>query len=271
MLALPLGVPWWLARGRQMSRDPLLWAVAAAGAFSLLGGGAPPLALALAPIPLLGLLAVADVLSDAARRRDRDQALLGAWLLVALPTLGYFHVPAKYLVPSAPAVALLVARLLRRRDGRLSPVVAWGVVAAGAVLGVLVTHADAEFADVGRRAARELIAPRVRAGQRVWYGGGWGFQWYAMRAGATVLASTPPYPGAGDLIVTSDVSPGIRVSAAIADSLSSRRVRSRCGRILSPADGVAFYVPELGVLPWTWRNGQIEDVKVWRVRGAPAR
>jgi hypothetical protein len=267
VLVLPLAVPWVLARWRQMSRDLLLWAVAAAGAFVLLGGGDPPLAVALAPIALLGLVVITDVLADAARRGDRDQALLGSWLLLALPTLGYFHVPAKYLVPSAPAVALLVARLLRRKDGRLSPAVGWGVVAAGAVLSVLIMLADAEFADVGRRAARELIAPRVRAGQRVWYGGGWGFQWYAMQEGATVLASAPPYPAPGDLIVTSDVSPGVRVSSAIADSLSSRRVRSRFGRILSPADGAAFYVPEL---PWTWHNGQIEEVKVWRVRGTGA-
>lgn len=267
-LALPLAVPWWLARWRRMSRDPLLWAVAVAGAIVLLAGPAPPIARVLAPVALLGLVAVTDVLGDAVRRRDRDQALLGAWLLLALPTLGYFHVPAKYLVPSAPAVALLVSRLLRRRDGRLSRAAAWGVVAAGAALSVLIMLADAEFADVGRRAARELIAPRTRAGQRVWYGGGWGFQWYAMQAGATVLASAPPYPAPGDFIVTSDVSPGVRVSSAIADSLASRRVRSHFGRILSPADHAAFYVPELGVLPWTWHNGQIEDVKVWRVRGA---
>lgn len=270
MLALPLAAPWWLARWRQMSRDPLLWAFAAAGAVVLFGGGGSPLAVALVPLALLGLMAVMDVLADAVRRGDRDQLLLGSWLLLALPTFGYFHVPAKYLVPSAPAVALLVARLLRRRDGRLAPAAAWGVVTAGAALSVLIMLADAEFADVGRRAARELIAPRVRAGQRVWYGGGWGFQWYAMQAGATVLASTPPYPEPGDLIVTSGVSPGARLSAALADSLTSRRVRSRFGRILSPADHAAFYAPELGVLPWTWHNGQIEDVKVWRVRGTGA-
>lgn len=269
-LALPLALPWWLARWRRMPRDPLLWAVVAIGAFVFLGSGGPPLAVALAPLALLGLVALADVLADALRRRDRDQMLLGAWLLLALPTFGYFHVPAKYLVPSAPAVALLVARLLRRRDGRLAPAVAWGVVAAGAVLSVLVMAADAEFADVGRRAARELIAPRVRAGQRVWYGGGWGFQWYAMQAGAMVLASTPPYPEPGDLVVTSDVTPGARVGTAFLDSLSSRRVRSRFGRIYSPADGAAFYAPELGVLPWTWHNGQIEDVKVWRMRSVAA-
>lgn len=265
-LVLPLAIPWVVARWRQMLRDPLLWAVALAGAFLLLGGEAPPMRLALAPVALLGITTLADVLLDAVRRRDRDQVLLGAWLLLALPTFAYFHVPSKYLVPSAPAVALLAARLLRRRDGALAPVAAGAVVAAGALLGVLIILADGEFAAVGRRAARELIAPRVRAGERVWYGGGWGGQWYAMQAGATVLAGTPPFPASGDFIVTSQVSPGAKVSPAVADSLESLRVTSRCGRILSPADGVGFYVPELGYLPWTWRNGVLEDVTLWRAR-----
>jgi 4-amino-4-deoxy-L-arabinose transferase-like glycosyltransferase len=269
-LALPLALPWIIARGRRMARDPVTWVVAIAGAAALFVAADPALPLALASLPLLGMMALADVLRDALRRGDRDQLLLGAWLLLALPTLGYFHVPAKYLVPSAPAVALLVARLLRRPEDRLARPVAWGVVAAGAVLGLLVVHADAEFADLGRRAARELIAPRVRAGQRVWYGGGWGFQWYAQQAGAAVLASAPPYPEPGDFIVTSDVTPGVKVNAAIADAVAGQPARSRWGRILSPADHAAFYVPELGVLPWTWRNGPIDVVRTWRVRGPEA-
>jgi hypothetical protein len=206
------------------------------------------------------------VFADAARRRDADQALLGAWLLLALPTLGYLHVPAKFLVPSAPAAALLAARLLGRKDGRLRVAPAAVLLVAGAALGVLIALADGESADAGRRAAREVIAPRVRAGERVWFGGGWGFQWYAMQAGAEMLASTPPFPAGGDVIVTSDVAPGMRVSATVADSISSRVVRSRFGRVLAPGEGAAFYASELGPFPWTWRNGPIENVRVWRAR-----
>ena len=267
VLALPLAVPWAVARWRQMPLSPVVWAVVLPGTFLLLGGSDPPMTIAMAPVALLGMAVLADVLSDAVRRRDRDQMLLGAWLLLALPTLAYGHLPAKYLVPSAPAVALLVARLLRRRDGRLSPGVAWAVVAAGALLGVLITLADAEFTDVGRRVARDLIAPRVRAGERVWYAGAWGSQWYAMQAGAVMLASSKPFPTTGHFIVTSQYSTGAKLtSTAALDSLDNRRFVSRFGRVMSPGDGAGFYTNWYGYLPWTWHNGEIESVTLWRVR-----
>jgi 4-amino-4-deoxy-L-arabinose transferase-like glycosyltransferase len=268
VLVLPLAVPWVIARWRQMLLNPLLWAVVPLGAFLLLGGSDPPMTVPMAPIALLGMAVLADVLSDAARRRDRDQVMLGAWLFLALPTLGYGHLPAKYLVPSAPAVALLVARLLGRSDDRLSPGVAWAVVVAGALLSVLIILADAEFTDVGRRVARDLIAPGVRAGERIWYGGAWGSQWYAMQAGAVMLASTKPFPTTGNFIITSRNSPGEKLaSMAGIDSLDTRRFVSRFGRVMSPNDGAGFYSNWFGYLPWTWHNGEIESVTLWRTRG----
>jgi 4-amino-4-deoxy-L-arabinose transferase-like glycosyltransferase len=265
VLALPLAVPWAIARWRQMRMNPLVWATVLLGAFLLLGGSDPPMTIPMAPVALLGMAVLADVLSDAVRQRDRDQLLLVAWLLLALPTLGYGHLPAKYLVPSAPAVALLVARLFRRKDGRLLPGVAWAVVAAGALLGVLITLADAEYTNVGRMVARDVIAPGVRAGNRVWYGGQWGSQWYAMQAGAIMLASTEPFPTTGDFIVASR-NAGVTSTPSL-DSLSSRRFFSRFGRVMSPEDGAGFYSNWYGYLPWTWHNGVIENVTLWRVRG----
>ncbi|MEX2204985.1 MAG: hypothetical protein WEF50_02020 [Myxococcota bacterium] len=58
---------------------------------------------------------------------------------------------------------------------------------AGVVLGLLLIRADAAFAELGRRAAAELIEPNVRAGWTVWFDGHWGCQWYAERAGARSL------------------------------------------------------------------------------------
>jgi 4-amino-4-deoxy-L-arabinose transferase-like glycosyltransferase len=265
VLALPLAVPWAFARWRQMRVNRLVWATALLGAFLLLSGCDPPMTIPVALVALLGMAVLADVLSDAVRQRDRDQLLLGAWLLLALPTLAYSQLPAKYLVPSAPAVALLVARLLRREDGRLLPGVARAVVAAGALLGLLITLADAEYTDVGRVVARDLIAPGVRAGNRIWYGGQWGSQWYAMQVGAVMLANSEPFPTTGDYIVASRTA-GV-TSAPSLDSLSSRRFFSRLGRVMSPEDGAGFYSNWNGYLPWTWHNGVIEDVTLWRVRG----
>jgi 4-amino-4-deoxy-L-arabinose transferase-like glycosyltransferase len=267
VLTLPLALPWVIARWRYMLRDPVLLTVVLLAAVVLLAGTSPATSIGMAPIALLGVAAIADVLLDAGRRADRDQLWLGAWLLIPLATLAYVHVPPKYLVPSAPAVALLVARLLRRQEGRLIPAVGWAAVAIGALLSVLIVLADSEFTHVGRRVAGELIAPRVRAGERVWYSGAWGSQWYAMQAGAVMLANSPPYPASGDIIVTSAHTGGLTLRAAAAlDSLASLRVDSRFGRVMSREAGAGFYSNWLGYLPWSWGNGEIEAVTVWRVR-----
>lgn len=270
VLVLPLAVPWVVARWRQMLQNPVIVAMVLLAALAFRTGASPAMTLGMAAIGLLGVAVIADVLLDAVRRTDRDQLWLGAWLLLALATLAYVHLPAKYLVPSAPAVALLVARLLRRTDGRLLPAAAWATVAAGAALSVLIVLADSEFTDVGRRVARELIAPRVRAGERVWYSGSWGSQWYAMQAGASMLATSAPYPASGDYIVTSRYTRGAPLSTiasfATLDSLASLRVTSRFGRVMNPEDGAGFYTNWSGYLPWSWHNGEIEAVTLWRVR-----
>ncbi len=77
---------------------------------------------------------------------------------------------------------------------------------AGCALGFAILRADAAFADVGRRAAAELIAPRIAAGERVWFLGRWGFQWYAERAGARPVTLTAPFPARGDEVVVATAS-----------------------------------------------------------------
>jgi 4-amino-4-deoxy-L-arabinose transferase-like glycosyltransferase len=267
VLVLPLALPWLFARWRPMSRNPWLWLVGLVAGIVFCSGAQPAMPLVMAPIGVLGAMVLSDVLLDAAGRADREQLWLGAWLLLAVTTFAYVHVPPKYLVPSAPAAALLIARLLCRPDGRAHRAIGGVTVTAGAVLGVLIVLADSEFTDVGRRVARELIAPRVRSGERVWYSGAWGSQWYAMQAGAKPLPDATQFLGSGDIIVTSEYTGGItpRASASI-EALESLHVVSRFGRVMSPKDGAGFYSNWFGYLPWSWRNGEIEAVTVWRVR-----
>lgn len=106
----------------------------------------------------------------------------------------YTQVPPKYLLASAPAVALILARLAAGKPQRIKRCVIGGAVVAGTALGVLILRADSRLAETGRRAAKELIAPRVAAGERVWSAGYWGFEWYGEKAGALTLAPRPPSP-----------------------------------------------------------------------------
>ncbi len=270
LLVIPLALPWILARGRFMVRDPFVLGTAVLAAVLFCYGANPAMPYAMAPIGVIGVAVLGDVFVDALRRADMDQLWLGGWLLLALAALAYVHMPAKYLVPSAPAAAVLIARLFATPDltrGRLAPAAAGLTVALGAALSLLIVLADAEFTDVGRRVAHELIAPRVRAGEHVWYSGGWGSQWYAVREGATMIARTAPYPQRGDIVVTSQYTGGVDLDHHPGfEPVSTLHAASRFGRIMAPEQNTGFYSNWFGYWPWTAKNGEIESVGVWRTR-----
>lgn len=265
-LALPLGVAWLVGTGPRAALTPALWGGLALAALLLgmAGIAGQPWAL---PVVALGLASVAAPLLAAFRTRDRDLALLGAWLLPALPSAGYDQLPAKALVLSAPAAALLAARGLGGGTTGARRIAAGLVLAGGIALSLLVAHADAEFAGFARRAARERIAPRVTRGERVWAFGNWGFQWYAMRAGARPATWEPPYPASGDVLVV-DAGSMWRDPMALFPRrtlLDETRQRSTLGRIMSVNDGAGFWSNHWGLLPWTPANGDIDWISVWRI------
>jgi hypothetical protein len=132
---------------------------------------------------------------------------------------------------------------------------------------VLILRADARFADVGRRVAAEVIAPRVKRGEHVWFAGHWGFQWYAERAGARCLTSTPPYPAPNDVIVQSDRSEGHIIDSVLGEYVLIDQVTDTTpgGRVMSAEDGAAFYSDSRGLLPWAWSTSFIDRFNVWRV------
>jgi hypothetical protein len=256
VLVLPLALPWMLLRRRHMPWR-LLWVLTPLAAVVFFRPRPAPLWTA--PVAMLSVLVLADVLWDAWTRGDRRQLFLGAWLFLALPVLPYVHLPSKYLVASAPAVAILVALRIRRSVLAAS-------VAAGALLGVLILQADARLAGLWRSGAAELIAPRVRAGERVWFAGSWGFYWYAERAGARPLSWTPPLPQPGDVVVVSssclrreiEIVPKYRVLEVSEDSTPG-------GRIFGGFRQAGFYANAFGYLPWTWGRDTINRFEVWRV------
>lgn len=267
-LVLPLALFWILLHGSRVVRQPLSYlAGIAIGALVW----DPEHVLRASLIALAGGLSagvLADVLMDAWRRRDRVQLALGIALFAALPVGLYQHLPSKYLLVSAPAAALLLARAAARR----APLVAWrtaGItVTAGLVLGVLIIRADAAFADLGRRAAEDLIAARTARGQTVWFAGHWGFQWYAERAGAKVLTlpGHGPMPRPGDFAVSSQNALGAIIDVFQPRSLMTVLASDQPGgRIMSRAAGAGFYSNAWGYLPWTWSDDVLDRYTLWRL------
>jgi hypothetical protein len=259
LLWLCLGVGW-----KRLPYNPALWLATAIAIMlwildrSTLRVGLRSLALA-----CVGAFVLLDILFDAWRHRDGVHLFLVTWLLISLPAIAYVQLPSKYLAPSAPAAAILLSLLVKqRRPGlRFMHRIA---VSAGVCLSLLITAADAEFAAVGRRVAADQIAPRVAEGIRVWINSEWGFQWYALKAGAIPVSNQPPYPSPGDVLVSSSAAPHLPLDLyPNRHQIASFTENSRFGRIMTRPAG--FYSNGYGYLPWYCRNGEIEKVTIWYI------
>ncbi len=269
VLVIPLAIPWVLLRPRAvLSRWWVFLLFTGAAALALARARIPQLYVA--PFAGLGATVLWDVLEDGWKRRDRLQLALGLWLLIPLAPAPYTHLPSKYLLAAVPAAALLVAHEMSRSERVLTRAALAVCCAMGLSLGIAILRADSAFAGLGRRAAAELIAPRSANGQRVWFAGHWGFQWYAENAGGRILTLTPPYPALGDLVVTTTRS---EAGFEIADMLSTRyRRATHIGRVedATPggrvmANGAGFFSNGFGYLPWAWGDEPLDTFDLWRI------
>lgn len=266
---MTLGLAWVALRWRALlARWWLALAGSAVAALLLRLGHGAWLHLPIAGLAGLGMAVLGDALVDALRRRDQLQVVLWLCLLIPLPAVVYIHLPAKYLLAAAPAASLLLAR-------RLPEPTRWtwstvGLVASlGVLLGVALLRADSALAGAGQRAAATLIAPRVAAGERVWFVGHWGFQWYAERAGASFLQDPPPYPKPGDVVVASRTcAPHIDIVTLPREFIfiGGYEEPGSGGRVMDLEAGAGFYSNVFGgYLPWAWSEKPADSFLVGRL------
>lgn len=271
-LTLPFGFGMVLTRMVPLLRGRALYfAVPTATALSFLCDVHDWLLVAAAASGLTALLDTlgAAAFSPASRRfpsawrRWGDDVALTLWLLAPLPIIYYVHLPAKYLLPSAPAAALLLAAALSARGQIVRGALVTLLAAGGCVLGTLIVKADAAMAGLGRRAAAELVAPAVAKGERVWFAGHWGFQWYMEHAGARPLLGGTGVRS-GDLIVESSQVHGLAFDRIARSLVRIENEPSPGGRIMS--GGAGFYSNFWGYYPWVWSTASDLRIALWRVR-----
>jgi len=212
-----------------------------------------------------GLTTLAYMLYHNVRAWDRLGLLLSLWLLIPVPAIFYAQLPIKYLLGVLPAVVLILIRVLsslpRRRE--LS---AYGVLAFFcAAYSCVVLRADADFAEYGRRAAAELIAAHVAAGEKVWYGGQWGFYWYAQEAGARISKPGEPGPNPGELLAVGLLEGGnvTRNRFPNRELLDSRHYDAPHGRTMGYSAGL--YSNYFGPALWVWSPETTNDYELWRI------
>jgi hypothetical protein len=259
IVAMPVGLAWLVLRNRLIR--PWLYAA---------GLGFPVLRKLLTHFPIrwttltmgLGAIVLIDILLWSFRSRDRRRIACALWLLLPLVAIPYVHLPVKYLVPCAPAAALLMADVLR--EFRWPKAALAGIVAIGTIVGSMVLFSDNQFAEMGRQAAERLIAPRVEAGQRVWFASQWGFYWYALKAGGQVLR-TGDVPVPGDYLVRGELEgwPTTMKRLPPAVLVDTYTVSGPSGRTMSLDDGAGLYSNLYGDLMWSWGAGEWNHYEVW--------
>jgi hypothetical protein len=260
VVAMPLGLAWLILRNRHMR----LWLFP-------IGLGVPVLRKLLTHYPVLwttwsmglGATVLMDILLWSFQSRDQRRVACAVWLMLPLVTLPYVHLPVKYLVPCAPAAALLVADVLSGFRWRMTALC--GIIAAGTVFGSLVLHADYQFAEMGRQAAARLVAPRTATGHRVWFASQWGFYWYALKAGGQVL-STHVVPAPGDYLVRGEIEgwPTTLARLPHAVLMDTFTIGDPSGRTMSPKDGAGLYSNVDGDLMWAWGTGEWNHYELWQ-------
>ncbi|MGN6390929.1 MAG: ArnT family glycosyltransferase [Gemmatimonadales bacterium] len=270
-VALPLVLLWVLLRGKALLRIPQFPLAFNIGMLvSLLGsslaGGITISSVAALLLTGLSFAVLADLLRLAWETRNWVQLGLALWLFVGLPAVTYVQLPSKVLLPSVPAMAILLARQLPQHPKRTLTGAIATFLALELLLGVLIVRADAALAEVSRDGGKE-VARQVAAGHRVWMDGAWGFEWYALSAGATPLASTAPFPAPGDVVVAG-LQSRLMAAACAAKTLTTRRVYSRPGGRVD-GEGAGFFTNWSGPWPWTYGTKEIGRVEVFRVDARP--
>ena len=265
VLAFPLGFAWAWLHGRRMMRSWWCGVAVLVGAFLAYETHAyyrhPSWLWWQAPVTALGAAVLADTVVDACRRRDLVDLALAACLFIAAPIAIYSHLPPKYLVPSAPAMAILIVRNVERRTA-ISWRVPTALVAIGVTLGVLIVRADDRDGEIGR-VGGELVAAYVQRGEHVWFDGTWGFHWYATKAGAQPVTTVDPKPAPGDIVV-------VGAEGWVIASWPNKKLLERIefdepgGRIMTRAAGF-FSNVQWGPLPWKWGNKPLKPLEVYRV------
>jgi len=211
----------------------------------------------------LGATVLIDVLLWSFRTRDPRRIACALWLFLPLVTLPYIHLPVKYLVPCAPAAALIVADIFPPARWRVAALC--GIVAAGTIFGSLILHTDYRLAEMGREAATRLVAPRVAAGHRVWFASQWGFYWYAMKAGGQLLRPED-VPVQGDYLVKGELEgwPETLKRLPPAIPVETLSIGGPGGRTMTLTEGAGLYSNNNGDLMWVWRTGEWNHYEVWQ-------
>jgi len=184
------------------------------------------------------------------RRRDGDTQFLLAWIAIffAGAVIVFFAGSARYLLPIAAPLALLVSRLRPR----------WLALGFGLQMTLSLGLAAMNYQhwDAYRQFAASLAAKT--AGHRVWVDGDWGYRYYLTAQGALPLVKTQTLRP-GDVVVTSELNHSSEIQGA---TIAQAEIGSAIPlRIIGIGSHSGFSSSAAGLWPIGISNGPIDRIR----------
>jgi hypothetical protein len=186
------------------------------------------------------------------KRRDRETAFLCAWIALFFTgaIIVFFAGSARYLLPMAAPVALLVSRMKTK----------WLAVgfAAQMALSLALAVVNYQHWDGYRRFARDIHAQTV--GHRVYIDGEWGLRYYLETDGGMPLERGRVLR-AGDIVVSSRLAFPVSITAPVAP-LAKRDIRAWLPlQLIGLEARSAYSTASKGLLPFDISRAPIDRVE----------
>ncbi len=189
------------------------------------------------------------------KRRDRDTNFLLAWIGIfcAAAVILFFAGSARYLLPIAAPMALLVSRL---------PVKYLRIaIPAQLVFSLLLATVNYQHWSGYREFARSLS--KETKSRRTWANAEWGLRWYLVADGARPVHDEQHIP-AGDMVVSSELAfptPYNRGGSSLVE-IAAREIRPAIPLRLIGLDSHSGYsTADKGLLPFGISSGPIDRVR----------
>ncbi|MBZ5625520.1 MAG: hypothetical protein LAQ69_43515 [Acidobacteriia bacterium] len=191
------------------------------------------------------------------KRREPDTLFLLAWigLFFAGALVVFFAGSARYLLPIAAPLALLVSRLKPK----------WLAIgfAAQMTLGLGLAMANYQHWDGYRRLASSLR--EITARQRVWVDDEWGLRHYMHAEGALPLTKTQRLR-VGDIVVASELSHQVELTAPVLPFAKTTEIRPAIPlRLIGLETHSGYSTVSKGIWPFGISSGPVDRVRVVEV------
>ena len=225
-----------------------------------------------------GCFLVGAAIESCLLRRDADTVLLGLWFFGTTAFAAFLNwtVNARVILPAIFPATVLTLRWLETLETRdfwlkWASIAAWPVL----VISMLVALSDARFAEGGRDFAETHVRELIRRGERVFFVGHWGFQYYMEAEGGVPLDMTALFEQrsnlrTGDLLVrphpaySTNVDERLQIPSSF---VLQQQYRNPYGFVtMNAVYGAGFYSVDWGPLPFNaaW-NPVVNQFSLWRI------